>query len=276
VRRVVLDVDTGIDDALALLYAVACPSIELCGVTTVAGNVPVDVACANSRSVLVLAGAGRVPVARGAATTSAGGGPRTGRTNHGPDGLGGVVVPAAPASEPLGVHGLVRSVADRGAFTLVGLAPMTNVAEVAPLAEDLVLLGGELVPEEPPELNASHDLHATGRALAAGRPTVLYAIEVFEQVSVAPDDVARLQASHRPAARLAAELLRVRRSHLVGDAGAVVLLARPDLFQVERRSFGIVDGHLTETADGRPIDVVVGVEAAGAAAAFVEALLSAP
>ena len=86
-RRVVLDVDTGIDDALALLYAVAHPDVELCGVTTVVGNVPADVAARSSAAVLARAGAADVPIAIGATRTLTGAGPRRGPTNHGPDGL---------------------------------------------------------------------------------------------------------------------------------------------------------------------------------------------
>ncbi len=272
-RRVVLDVDTGIDDALALLYAVASQALELCGVTTVVGNVPVEVAARNSTAVLAHAGAGDVPVAVGAGRTSTGGGPRTGPTNHGPDGLGGVTLPAGPEPSVLGVRDLLDAVAREGACTLVGLAPMTNVAGIAPSADEVVLLGGELVAGEPPELNAGHDLPATNRALASGRPTTLYVIEVFERVSVPTEDVVRLQSSDRPGARLAGDLLAVRRGHLVGDAGALVLLTHPHLFGVEPRRFGLVDRALTEVHDGRLLDVVVEVDAPAVARAFVDALL---
>ena len=277
-RRVVLDVDTGVDDALALLYAAASPALELCGVTTVAGNVPVEVAARNSAAVLAHAGAGHVPVAVGASRTTAGGGPRTGPTNHGTDGLGGVALPPGPEPSALGVRAVVDEVASAGAYTLVALAPMTNVAELAPSAAEVVLLGGalggELAAGEPPEFNAAHDVPATLRALASGRPTKLYVIDVFEQVSVRVEDVARLRSSDRPAARLAGDLLAVRRSRLIGDAGALVLLTHAHLFRVEQRRVGIVGSSLTEAPDGRLLDVVVGVDAPAVARAYVDALLA--
>src|SRR5687768_500654 len=62
----ILDVDTGTDDALALAYAVQSPQIELIAVTTVAGNVSVDKTTANSLAVLDWLGADSVPVHRGA------------------------------------------------------------------------------------------------------------------------------------------------------------------------------------------------------------------
>jgi pyrimidine-specific ribonucleoside hydrolase len=273
-RRVVLDVDTGIDDALALLYAAASPALELCGVTAVVGNVPVEVAARNSAAVLAAAGAVSVPVAVGAGRTSAGSAARTGPTDHGPDGLGGVVLPDGPAPSGLDIASLAEGVARGGTWTLVGLAPMTNVADLAPLADEVVLLAGELAVEDDPELNASHDLAATARAAGSGRPTTLYVVDVFERVRVAPDDVERLRTSRRPCARLAGELLAVRRAHLVGDAGALVMLARPELFRVEPRRIGLVEGRLTTTPDGRLLDVVVEVDARAAATDFVDVLLS--
>ncbi len=273
--RVVLDVDTGIDDALALLYAVASPALDLCGVAAVAGNVPVEVAARNSAAVLALAGAGEVPVAVGAARTSTGAGPRTGPTNHGPDGLGGVVVPAHDVAQAQGVEAVVRQAVAGGPFTLVGLAPMTDLPAMADAAAEVVLVGGELAVDDPPELNASHDCGATARVLASGRPTTLYVIDVFEQVRVAPADVDRLLRSDRPPARLAGELLAVRRSHLIGDAGALVLLTHPDLFTVEQRRIDFVGAHLTEAANGCLVDVVVDVDAEAVARTYVEVLLGA-
>ncbi|WP_168218385.1 nucleoside hydrolase [Nocardioides eburneiflavus] len=271
--RVVLDVDTGIDDALALLYAVASPTLDLCGVTTVAGNVPVEVAARNSAAVLALAGAAGVPVAVGASRTTAGEGPRTAPSDHGPDGLGGVAVPpgAAPAAD---VESLVRDVRAAGPFTLVGLAPMTNLPGLAPSAAGVVLVGGTLAVEDPPEVNAGHDPEATARTLASGRPTTLYVRDVFEQVSVLPGDVERLGSSDRAAARLAGELLAARRSHLVGDAGALVLLTCPELFGVEARRIGPAGGHLVQTPGGQLVDVVVDVDAGSVARTFVEVLLA--
>ena len=62
----ILDVDTGIDDALALLYACASPEAELVAVTCVAGNVPLEAVVANTLAVLELGGRGDVPVHAGA------------------------------------------------------------------------------------------------------------------------------------------------------------------------------------------------------------------
>ncbi|MBW6457005.1 MAG: nucleoside hydrolase, partial [Trueperaceae bacterium] len=65
-RRVVLDVDTGTDDAVAIMLALRHPAIDLVGITTVNGNAPIDVVVDNTLRVVDLAGA-RVSVHRGAA-----------------------------------------------------------------------------------------------------------------------------------------------------------------------------------------------------------------
>ncbi|HTG42421.1 MAG TPA: nucleoside hydrolase, partial [Methylomirabilota bacterium] len=63
--RLILDVDTGIDDSLALLYAAASPEVELVAVTCVAGNVDARQVAINTLAVLELAGCGNVEVALG-------------------------------------------------------------------------------------------------------------------------------------------------------------------------------------------------------------------
>ena len=109
----------------------------------------------------------------------------------------------------------------------------------------------------------------------AAMPSGSRQLVVFEQVCVAPAEVDRLLRSERPPARLAGELLAVRRSHLIGDAGALVLLTHPDLFTVEQRRIDFVGAHLTEAANGCLVDVVVDVDAEAVARTYVEVLLGA-
>ena len=98
-RPILLDVDTGTDDALAILYAVRHPDLNVLGISCVAGNSSVDQVVTNTLKVLDAAGAHRdLPVARGAAQ------PLLERARpegafHGDDGLGGVMLPD-PAREP--------------------------------------------------------------------------------------------------------------------------------------------------------------------------------
>ena len=94
-----IDVDTGIDDAFGLLYALAAPKTNIVGVSTVAGNVSLNHATRNTRAVLALAGRADIPVWSGAASPllqSA----RDASDIHGATGLGYATLPVpAPATD---------------------------------------------------------------------------------------------------------------------------------------------------------------------------------
>ena len=131
-----LDVDTGIDDALAILYAAASPASELVAVTAVHGNVPLEDTERNTRAVLELAGRKDVTVAAGRPT------PllrrlETSPETHGPHGLGYATLPA-PSRQLSGRFApdlIVEAARSHpGELTLVTLGPLTNLA-IAVLAE---------------------------------------------------------------------------------------------------------------------------------------------
>ncbi len=131
-----LDVDTGIDDALAILYAAASPASELVAVTAVHGNVPLEDTERNTRAVLELAGRADVTVAAGRPC------PllrrlETSPETHGPHGLGHAELPAPtmPLADRFGPDVIVEAARSRpGELTLVTLGPLTNLA-IAVLAE---------------------------------------------------------------------------------------------------------------------------------------------
>ena len=125
----ILDVDTGIDDALALLYAAASPEVDLLAVTCVSGNVAARDVERNTRAVLELAGRGDVEVALGRETPLVKPleiAPET----HGPQGIGHAELPPAShaLSERHAVDIIVDAVRSRpGEVTLVTLGPLTNL-----------------------------------------------------------------------------------------------------------------------------------------------------
>ena len=141
----ILDVDTGVDDALALLYAVASPEVSLIAATAVHGNVTSDQAAANTLAVLELAGRGDVEVAIGAER------PLVRDISiftevHGERGLGLATPPPASAlpSRRHAVRAIVDTVRERpGEVQLVATGPLTNIA-LALSEEPLLpeLLGG--------------------------------------------------------------------------------------------------------------------------------------
>jgi purine nucleosidase len=148
---ILIDCDTGIDDSLALLYAVASPECELVAVTCTAGNVDAAQVAENTRAVLELAGRSDVEVAIGRASPLARELVTTPET-HGPHGIGYAELPpaTAPLSRRYSPDLIVAEARSRpGELTLVTLAPLTNVAlavlrepELPRLLRRLVIMGG--------------------------------------------------------------------------------------------------------------------------------------
>ena len=148
---ILVDCDTGIDDSLALLYAVASPECELVAVTCTGGNVDARQVAENTRAVLEMAGRSDVEVALGRETPLARALVTTPET-HGPRGIGYAELP--PATMPLSPRfspDLIVEEARRhpGELILVTLAPLTNVAlavlrepELPRLLRRLVIMGG--------------------------------------------------------------------------------------------------------------------------------------
>ncbi|MGL5859414.1 MAG: nucleoside hydrolase [Angustibacter sp.] len=245
---VVLDVDTGVDDALAVLLAARHPRLDLRAVTCVAGNVDVDQVVDNTRAVLAAAGRDDVPVARGAAQPLLAP-PRPARHVHGADGLGdldrlalGLPAPADPAVTSTGGsrHAvelqrdlLIAAAQAATPITLITLAPLTNVALLLRTYPDaarglarIVLMGGAAGTGNATaaaEFNVWNDPEAAAVVLAAAHqldvPVTMYGLDVFYDVRVSRDDVEHLgrtaPTSSREAstaARLAGALLRGQRA----------------------------------------------------------------
>lgn len=147
----ILDVDTGVDDAVAIALALADPRAELVAVTTLAGNTGVEQVIQNTLKVLGFLGADHIPVHRGASK------PlvrelRDGHYFHGRDGLGESDLPNVerPVAPDRGPAAIIRLARERpGELTLVCQGPLTNLAialNVAPelptLLKSVVVMGG--------------------------------------------------------------------------------------------------------------------------------------
>jgi pyrimidine-specific ribonucleoside hydrolase len=246
---VILDVDTGVDDALALLFAARHPGLDLRAVTCVAGNAGVDQVVRNTLSVLDAAGAPDVPVARGADRPLVEA-PHPARHVHGVDGLGDLHRPPSPRHpDPRHAVELLRDEL-RGArrpITLAALAPLTNIAlllrtypEVTAGIERFVFMGGAALRGNATavaEFNVWHDPEAATVVLdafaAASTPVTMYGLDVFYGPSATAADADRLGSGPDPGAQLAAGLLRFGLARYrtgtttIGDAGAVCAVADP-------------------------------------------------
>ena len=252
-QQMILDVDTGIDDALALLVAVRHPAVNLRAVTCVAGNASLEQVVRSTLTVLDAAGAEDIPVAAGASR------PLLAEANHaahvhGADGLGdlGLRESARTIAPMHAVEFLRREIrASPTPVTLVPLAPMTNIAllvrmypEVLTNVERIVFMGGSASVGNATavaEFNTWHDPEAAEIVLTSGVPITMYGLDVFYSVTIAPDDISRLIAASEPGTNLAGRLLRhivsVKGSEVrvagdghgdIGDAGAVCAAIDPD------------------------------------------------
>ena len=218
----VLDLDTGIDDALALLLALRSPELDLVGVTCVAGNVTLPQVLRNTLGVLEAAGAPDVLVAAGAAK------PLHRRLTtatffHGQDGIGGVPLPPtrrAPITQPAPDFICESARAHDGELCLVAVGPLTNVAlalELDPIlprrVRRLVVMGGAaLVPGNvtpAAEANFHNDPEAASAVFRAGFDLTMIGLDVTHQALFKPQRYQRgLEASPTdPVARLALAVL---------------------------------------------------------------------
>jgi purine nucleosidase len=213
---IVVDCDTGIDDSLALLYAVASSECELVAVTCTAGNVEARQVAENTRAMLELAGRPDVEVALGRETPLARALATTPET-HGPRGIGYAELP--PASSPLssrfGPDLIVEEARRRpGELTLVTLAPLTNVAlavlrepELPRLLRRVVIMGGSYrspgntAPTTEWNVNCDPEaarvvFEAFGGEGLDGRETrpIALGLDVTERARLLPEHLARLAA----------------------------------------------------------------------------------
>ena len=151
VEPFVIDVDTGIDDALALLYASAHEEAQILGVSTVVGNVPLAAATRNTRAVLRLAGRADIPVWPGAPTALSIS-VRDASEIHGKTGLGHAVLPE-PEEQAQAHHAVDAIIASArahaGRLILCATGPLTNIAlalmrepELPRLVKRFVIMGG--------------------------------------------------------------------------------------------------------------------------------------
>jgi purine nucleosidase len=247
-----MDVDTGIDDALALMLAVRSPELDLVGVGTVAGNVDAELAATNTLRVLEVVGAPGVPVAVGAAAPLLEPWSDVGWI-HGDDGLGNTSQPAPttrPADEDAVQQLLRLSHEHAGELVVVAIGPLTNLAlalrldgGLATRVARVVIMGGSARDGGNrgawTEANIGVDPEAAAIVFDAPMARTMVGLDVTMQTRIDDADVAAFAASHDPAGELAAAILphyldvyeRTSgvRACAMHDPLAVAVAARPEL-----------------------------------------------
>ena len=217
--KLLIDTDPGVDDAVAIFMALAAPEVDLLGLTTVGGNVPLARSTRNALALLQAAGRSDIPVAKGASR------PLRGRFRyapqfHGPGGLSRRL--PEPTVRPV-ADGAVRFLNDRltrqpGKVILVALGPLTNIARLlweypAALeqAKNIVVMGGavntpgNVTPKA--EFNFYSDPAAAEIVLSSGLPITVVDLAACRQVAISREQALRFGSNH-PIGRLTLEMLQ--------------------------------------------------------------------
>jgi purine nucleosidase len=254
-RRIIIDTDPGIDDAVALLLALSAPELEVLGVVAVMGNLPLETTGRNARLVCELAGRTDIAVHAGCARPLLR--PLAAAADlHGGD-LGKRLDLSAPSMPLQPAHGVdfvidALRAADPGGATLCALGPLTDIAvalvkapDIAGRVGELVVMGGagfEIGNVTPAaEFNIHADPHAAAVVLNSGVPVTMIPLDATHRVLSTPQRLAALRALPNrcgpAAARLLSDFEETRasrfgaRAQALHDPCVIAYLLRPDLFR---------------------------------------------
>ena len=261
-KRIIIDCDPGVDDAAALLFALASPELNVEAVTTVFGNGPVDACTANALRILAAAGRADIPVYRGA------GRPLLREPNpgwasqvHGTDALGNLAAgpmewdPGRVENESAAVELVRRIEGSPGEITVLALGRMTNVAlalslepQLADNVAEIVVMGGAVfVPGNVSPVataNLYEDPEAAAILYQSGARIVQVGLDVCDRVEFSKEQLDRLGRAENPGARLLAAATPFLQGYYRGrgmladpegvrynDVPAVAYAVNPDWFE---------------------------------------------
>ncbi len=256
-RKIIIDTDPGVDDAMAIFFALRSPELDVIGLTTIFGNVHTSLATTNALRLLDIAGRPDIPVAHGADNPIAVpfGGPVP--FVHGDDGQGNLNLPPSPrkAVDQAAAQFIVEQVmAHPGEITLVPVGPLTNIAlalrlepRIAQNVQQVVLMGGNaIVPgnaSPAAEANIRNDPEAADVVFGAPWDVVMVGLDVTHTVYMEADDIAEYGRIDHPMTQHVSRILPHYQAYFkrgygidgiyVHDSSAIAYLIDPTLFGVE-------------------------------------------
>ncbi|MBM6828348.1 nucleoside hydrolase [Anaerotignum lactatifermentans] len=307
-KKLILDLDTGIDDSMALAYAVESSDFELIGVTGTYGNVYTEVGAQNALNVLQVLGHSDVPVYCGAKHSL-----HTERylrheisaKIHGENGVGDVDLPMAsrPIEEKKAVDFLIWAITKyRQDLVIVATGPLTNLAlalKQAPLLKEIigpvVIMGGALtVPGNVSpyaEANISKDPHAAKFLFESGIDLTMVGLDVTERSQLTKQDTQTWRQVQTMSGRVFADMVDyyiAQHPHsgatasYLHDPSAVICAAHPEWFTMLPMHMTVItEGEGTGRTIGDPaklrtpeprVKVCVGVDSEKVERHFVETL----
>jgi purine nucleosidase len=297
-RQVIIDTDPGLDDAVAILLALASGRLTVLGLTTLAGNIGLAITTRNAGRLLAVQRQRDIPVIAGAMAPLT----RTGRDEiavHGEDGLGGVQLPeplAPPRTDAVAWMARMLMAQPTGSIDVLALGPLTNIARLVREHPDaasrigrLVVMGGAI--DEPgnaggrAEFNFASDPEAAEIVFAAGLKLTLIPLDVTRQFRAMRADVAELEASKSPPAKVAGAMIAayfqtatLRESRPLHDPLVVLFRLAPELFGVEQIGLSIDlgdgpdAGALNRDPAGHRVEVALRIDADAAMALLKKGL----
>ena len=211
ISKVIYDTDPGVDDAMALYYALAHPAIDVVGITTTFGNVTVEQAAINALYLTAIAGT-NIPVTQGVKTPWCKPGEAPPAYIHGGDGLGNLTdrVPTTHQLDPRASAQFIVDMAraQPGEITLVAVGPLGNLSlalKLEPglpsLLREVIIMGGAIT--EPgnaspvAEANIWNDPHAADHVFTAGWKLTMVGLDVTHQVIMPVALFKRIADQHR-------------------------------------------------------------------------------
>lgn len=257
-QRIIIDTDPGVDDAMAIFFALHSPELEVIGLTTIFGNVTTDLATTNALRLLEIADRTDIPVAHGADHPLAM--PFRGPVPfvHGDDGQGNIHLPpptGAPIDQSAANFIIEQVMSQPGEITLVPIGPLTNIAlalrlepRIAHNVKEVVLMGGNaLCPGNATpaaEANIHNDPEAADVVFGADWPVTMVGLDVTHTVNMTPYDLARYADADNPLAQHITRIIPHYRNYFetsmsmngiyVHDSTAIAYVIDPALFTVER------------------------------------------
>ena len=200
-QPVILDTDPGVDDALAIMLALGSPELDVIGICTVSGNVPLKTGTRNAQGLLQLLDRADIPVFAGADQPLKRD-PVFATEVHGESGMGQAVLPE-PSQEVKGdaVDFLVQTLSDQpGEITIIAVGPLTNLAlaeqrqpGTLQKARQVIVMGGAIVEtgNSTPvaEFNFYADPHAAQIVVHSGAALLIVPLDATRQVILSESDI---------------------------------------------------------------------------------------
>lgn len=258
--KIIIDTDPGIDDAMAILFALRSPELEVVGLTTVFGNADVEHTTLNALRLVELEGGHEhIPVAKGTDFPIVRPRGHLATFVHGEDGFGNTHPPlpkGAPIHLPAAQFIVETILANPGEITLVPVGPLTNIGlalllapEIVSKVKEVVIMGGSAYDRgnatPAAEANVHNDPEATRLVFTAGWPLTMVGLDVTHRCIMTKaylDDLAR---TGNPATDLIGNILPFYQAYhndLLGmggdihthDPSAIAYLVDPTLFKTKK------------------------------------------